>query len=145
MTSSPHLPTDVRTLTDLSTLWERVQSLAESPATRPCLWLAFLDPAGERQPAIVAFDDVPDRPEPSDAEALRAVLTDVADRVDVAHVAALLERQGDRRVSDDDRAWAGCLAGIGLTSGWPMHVAVRGHVRVLAPDDLLGSVSSETS
>lgn len=146
MTSAPDLPTDVRCLTDLFSLWEGVQSIVvDTPASGPCLWLAFLDPDGERRPALVALEGVPDAPGVDEAAALRAVLAEVDDLVDLRQVASLLERGGDRAVSDDDRAWAECLGEVGLTSRWPLHIAVRGRVRMLAADDLVGARPAEAS
>ena len=86
------------------------------------------------------IDGVPAEPDRRMVGNLGRIVTDLIANTDAASAAVLLARPGPAPMTDGDRRWATALdlpfGGAGRR--WPVHLAIGGQVRVVAPDDLIG-------
>lgn len=131
---APH-DTVIRTADDLQALWRSL--MGDGGFSRRSIWLLFLDEDGRPSPVLVPIDDIPRRPVPAFLDNLRSIAGELVGSQDVASVALLLSRPGNRTMTEDDRAWARALAPV--PSAWPIFLAAADSVQMFAPDDLITS------
>jgi hypothetical protein len=135
----PLLPgTQIRTHAELDALWQRLMGRGGFGSST--LWLLFFDAEARVQSVLVPIEGIPAEPDTVFVRHLAEILGDLVDGTHVASVAILLSRPGPRAMTAADRRWARALrAGLGEYTTWPLHLATRDHVRVFAPDDLIGA------
>jgi hypothetical protein len=137
MTLKPPHETFVRTATELTELWHDM--MGSGGFARRSLWMIFLAFDGELAPVVVPIEDIPVEP---DEQLLRNLGKIVADLLADGHLdsaAFLLSRPGPSHMLDNDRRWARELLhafGSSLCV-WPIHLATKNRIQVIAPDDLV--------
>jgi hypothetical protein len=141
MTTAPHFEMTISNKNDLSALWTRL--MGPDGFGRRTVWLAFLDRDNRTLPMVVPIDDVPAEPEPAGIRMLAELVGGVVGTGDAAFVVVLLSRDGSAAMTSADRRWATALStGLGQhTSPWPVHLATRGRIQIVAPDDLVRASS----
>jgi hypothetical protein len=132
-------------LTDQEVL-ERVRSQADqaSPTGRSLL-LTFLSCDGTQLPAVVAIDDVPDRPDPDLVVNLCHIIASVlADAAPCGSVVITLSRPGPFTDGDADRYWAKSIRDATRATAVPvrmMCLAAASGVRQLSLDATVGAAT----
>lgn len=112
---------------------DRVRDLVGSAIVRK-VWLLFLDESDVQLPIIMPIEDLPDAvPEDHALVPLMSAMREVASAVIV-----VLERPGERELSDSDRGWVRSLSADVQLSGLRAAGLLLSHsagVRWLSPDD----------
>jgi hypothetical protein len=129
----------VRSAAELSELWQ--QLMGDGGFSKASLWVVFFDEDDRMQPVIMPIEPLPPEPDAAFLRTLSRVLGDLADAGAVASVALLLSRDGPATMTESDRRWARALhAELRDALGrWPVHLATRNRIQVLALDDLIAA------
>ncbi len=137
MTRTPR-PSGVALTTD-SELQDFIASLV-GHANSHRFWMIFLDEFQRPLRDIMPVDGLPDRPEPDDAERMVPMFCGCYDALDAHAMVLVIERRGQRAVTDDDRLWARTLHAGAALAGVELRALLLAHstgVRWLALDDYL--------
>jgi hypothetical protein len=131
--------TPIRTTTELLAAWRDL--MGPGGFGTASIWMIFLDGDDRLLPCIQAIDDRPVEPEEHVVRNLADVLADVLAEGEASSVALLLSRPGAPGMTESDRRWARALhdALQGPLARWPLHLATRNRVQVVAPDDLIAA------
>lgn len=137
MTTPSTAPDTVTNHQDLLDLWTALLG----PGGFHCrsVWLLPLDEQHRTLHAVIPVDEVPAGPDEGDAAAIERLCAEMLRHLDAGSCALLYSRPGPSALSDDDRAWGRALRDVagGQPTVWPVHIATRGRIRVLTPDDLM--------
>jgi hypothetical protein len=136
MTDTPFRPT-IRTQADLEEAWRHLMGPWGYGGASTWLMLVLDD---EVIPHLTEIAECEDPPEPEGIDGLADILRMLDEEIAPgARVAFLRSRPGADVVTDTDRAWASGLYDAARRAGVPaevVHLATRGSVRAIPPDDL---------
>lgn len=143
MTHTPYRP-EITTQAELAAAWSFL--MGPGGYSGHSLWMMIIRADDRPFPQLVEVTDAAAPPEPDEVGGFQQLLGRIgADLAPGTRFAFLRTRPGGPGLTGEDRAWARVLHDAARGAGVacePVHLATRGDVRPIPPDELVGLASA---